>query len=238
MKKVVKASLSLFLISSLIACGSKDDNKQSENTATETPTATVIPTPEPEPIKIELNDDNWQEYFELKRVLFLHPDSDSYEEGEYYSGFSETLILKDEYQTKLSGNDASVITFTFEAPRGMYYATLSGDNLEIGDEIDIYNCDLSNHYHWDFDLLTLWQQQLNVLKKDTITITNEEIINGKAIVNYGFMINFVGPFTYTDERGQTINGYKNASGEENVWGTAAPKGTVISDVSGTLFLYE
>ena len=111
----------------------------------------------------------------MKRVLYLHPDSEGYEEGEYYGGFSETLILKEEYQTKLSEDESSVMTFTFEAPRGMYYATLSGDNLEIGDEINVNNCDLSKHYQWDALLLESWQEQMNVLLTDTITITNNRL---------------------------------------------------------------
>lgn len=220
MGKIIKAFLSSVLVFTMLGCGS------SPNTTSET---TEEAAKEPKLSEIELTDDNWQEYFEIKKVLLPHSEDEFYEDGDYYGSYAETLFLKDEYKSKLSEEDASVITLTVEYKKGIFSASLKGDQLEIGEELND-NSDLFYQNGWDQESINMVLNALGETTTNTYTVTNEEMISGKKIETLVLRRKIY----YPD--GEESGNWIQLGGDENVWGVNGIKEMKISDVKGTIVL--
>ena len=221
MKKIIKIILATMTVVTMCGCGS------SSTAATETSEEV---TKEPELKEIELNDDNWQDYFEVEHRL-----EKSYEEYDFYMSDVLYLSIKEEYKEKLTQDDPSVLTVSYEAPRTLYYATLNGDKLEIGEEIDVESIDISEYKGWDKDFLDmLVNMYTSDLKKDTITISNNEMTEGKRLLGCGFQRTYTDPY----ETGENSRKVDFDGADESVWGIVAPSELKFSGVSGKLYIYE
>lgn len=213
MKNTINRALVSIITVMLIGCGS------SSSTVSEP--KEEVPK-EPELKEIELNGDNWQDYFEIKHKLGTDESHD------YYRYDQLSVVIKDEYKDKLSQDNPSELSVSYTAPRSFYYATLSGDQLEIGDEIDTKTIDVSAYNGWDKQYLdALVDSCNNYLITDTVKISNDEITAGKDLFACGLLR------SYTDSGGVHEDGT-----DEAVWGVIVPRELKTSAVKGKLYILE
>lgn len=221
MKSTIKTALVSLMTVALIGCGS---SSASTTGTTESPKeeATKEEAPkEPELKEIELTKDNWQDYFEIRHTLGKMEDSD------FYMLDHLSLVLKDEYKDKLSKDNTSEMTVTYSVPRALYYATLNGEQLEIGDEIDHDSVDLSAVTGWDQDYFdAVFDVRNQEPEPRTISFSNEEMISGKDI------------YDSTLQRKMSEDGMDIDPTDEGVWAITAPKDITMSEVKGKLYILE
>ena len=219
MKKIITVFLTGMATVTMLGCGS------SSSAVSETTTDNV--QKEPELKEIELSDKNWRDYFEIAEVTTVGEGMD------YYSSSVLTMILKEEYRDKISEDNNSVMRFSFDKfRREVYYATLDGDKVTIGELIDPATFDQDKYGEWreamDLDLFQdYYSVDLNmIVQGDTLEMTNDSMINGKPIIWRGLQ--------------RTYFGGVEGSEDSDVWGCVGilADDLKITDVNGTLYLFE
>jgi len=139
MNKIIKVSLGLFLVSTLVACNSNDDNKQSENVVTETPVSAET-TNEPELKEIEITLDNWQDYYDFYTELTTEKAegtrfSEEDQGKEYHNAYELCLRIKDEYKEKIDPNKKSMVPVAADIESVIVKASIVDGNLIMEEEL-------------------------------------------------------------------------------------------------------
>ena len=230
MKSFLKSIAVIFFVFALIACSSKTDNKEIGTSVMETPIATETPK-EPELKEIEITTDNWEDYFE---ITYTPKPTEEYD---YLRGLEMAIILKEDYKDKLSDSDSSVLKIAYNFNRGLYYSSLNGNEYTVNEKIDRDTFDVSNHKGWDYEMLDAFMGYLTPVS-DTVTITNDDMLQGKRIFFLGFWRDYGEPFNKTQDNGIVVKTTEFDPADESVWGVVWPDDLIVSDAKGKLFIFD
>lgn len=230
MKSFIKPFALLFLASSLIACGSTAGGQETINATVNTPEPTETPK-EPELKEIEITEDNWEDYFVITYTPKPSGDDD------YLGGLEMAITLKDEYKDKLSDR-YSALTIMYNFNRGLYYSSLNGNEYTVNEKVDKNTFDVSVHKGWDYEKLDDYYINFLTPVSGTVTISNDDMIQGKMLHFLAFFRDYGDPYDKTQDNGIVVKMLPFDLADEAVWGVVWPEDLVISNVKGKLFIFD
>ncbi len=230
MKSIVKSITMLLLALSLVACSSSGSGQETSDSAVKTPEPTETPK-EPELKEIEITADNWEDYF----VITYTPKPSG--EYDYLRGVEMAITLKDEYKDKLSESDSSVLTITYSFNQGLYYSSLNGSEYTVNEKIDKATFDVSTHKGWNYEMFNAFMSYLEPVS-DSVTISNDDMLQGKMLFFLGFWRDYGDPFDKTQPNGLVVKTSEFDPADESVWGVVWPEDFIVSDAKGKLFVLD